>query len=165
MVSKVRYILLLMLVVLAFSSCKKNDWLDWKTENELWLKANLQKPFVYNDSVYTIRETASGLQYVVIADPNPTEAKPGPNSYITAEYEGRLINGARFDKNVLHQYVYQLVEGFQEGIKKIHTHGTVVMFIPSELGYGKEGSGSEGGGSFVPPYSTLIFEVTLNAIE
>ena len=30
-------------VVLLLSSCKQDDWLDWKTQNELWLAENAKR--------------------------------------------------------------------------------------------------------------------------
>ena len=50
--------ILLLLCVVALSSCQQNDWLDWKVQNELWLVQNAQA-----DGVIT---TPTGLQYKCI---------------------------------------------------------------------------------------------------
>ena len=36
-------ILSLLCVIFLASSCKQNDWLDWKTQNELWLIENAKR--------------------------------------------------------------------------------------------------------------------------
>ena len=54
---------------------------------------------------------------------------------------------------------------YAEGIKKIHTNGDIVLFIPYDLGYSSKGAGSEGGTGFIPPYSTLIFTIHLCAVD
>mgnify|MGYP003299875679 CR=1 FL=1 len=33
----------LLFVIILITSCKQNDWLDWKTQNELWLEQNAKK--------------------------------------------------------------------------------------------------------------------------
>lgn len=151
-------------ILILLPSCKRQDWLDWKAENEAWMATNLHTPYVYGDSTYTVKQTATGLQYVIISDPNPTDAKPSTNSYISCDYTGHLINGYNFDKGTLAgTAVAGLVAGFQEGIKKIHSNGDIVLFIPWNLGYGEKGSGTEGYASshYIPPYSTLIFQIHL----
>ena len=40
------------------SSCKENNWMDWKAQNDLWLAQNAKQ-----DSVVT---TSTGLQYKII---------------------------------------------------------------------------------------------------
>ena len=58
--------------------------MDWKVQNELWLEQNLK-----NDP--SIRVTTSGLQYKIIADPTPSDARPNKTSYVTCDYTLRLI--------------------------------------------------------------------------
>ena len=51
-------ILSLLCVIALVSSCKQDNWLDWKAQNELWLANNAKQ-----DSVET---THTGLQYKCI---------------------------------------------------------------------------------------------------
>ena len=44
-------------------------------------------------------------------------------------------------------------------------HSTYEFYIPYNLGYGATGSGTEGTERFIPPYTTLIFEVRLDAVN
>lgn len=158
-------LLTIVVLTLLTAGCKKRDWLDWKAMNSEWLAANSTRPYVYNDSTYQVRTTSTGLQYVILSCPNSSEAKPGPASTVTFDYQGWLINGYRFDHGSTTAALASLVPGFQEGLKLIRTHGDIVIFVPYSLGYGTEGSGSEGGTRFIPPYSTLIFEIHLKGVE
>lgn len=160
-------IIILLAIVAVMSGCKKNDWLDWKVENTLWLEQN--RLAHSEDTLFHVSE--SGLQYRILYSGNPYDAKPGALSTVTCTYEGYLINGAKFDGGTASFAVSNLIPGFAEGLKKIHNHGDIELFIPYTLGYSKEaglendGTGTEGTSSYIPPYSTLIFKVHLSAIN
>ena len=75
---------------------------------------------------------------------------------------GKLITGFEFDANSNYDgYVSTFVPGFSEGLKLMKEFGVYELYIPYELAYGIEGSGTEGTSSHIPPYSTLIFRVEL----
>lgn len=153
-------ILSLLCVIFLASSCKQNDWLDWKTQNELWLIENAKR-----DGVET---TPTGLQYKCIYQGVGPEssARPDDAKIVTIAYSGKLINGYEFDSSDAHDsYVSAFVAGFSEGLKKMYQWGIYEFYIPYNLGYGKEGAGTEGTSSHIPPYSTLIFHVELKAIN
>lgn len=151
-------ILSLLCIVFLTCSCKQNTWLDWKTQNELWLLQNAKQQ--------DVKTTASGLQYKCInpgwdRGPRPDDAKA-----ITIKYSGRLINGYEFDNHDAYTgYVNTFVPGFSEGLKKMNEFGKFEFYIPYELGYGVQGAGTEGTTSHIPPYSTLIFEVELMKVH
>ena len=50
------------------------------------------------------------------------------------------------------------LSGFIEGVTKIHDGGSIILYIPSELAYGKDGSGTT-----IPSHSTLIFQIDLTS--
>ena len=154
---QILHYVLLVLVVIATASCNRNDWLDWKAQNQLFLEQNKLNPDVH--------VTSSGLQYKVIADPNPYDARPSQSNIVTCTYTGSLINGAKFEGGTSSFTVNTLISGFAEGIKKIHTNGDIILYIPYELGYADEAQGTEGTTSFIPPYSTLIFNIHLDAVH
>lgn len=151
------YYVLLGLVLIGGTSCTKNDWLDWKAQNQLWLDQNKDKADVH--------VTPSGLQYKVIADPNPYDARPSASNIVTCTYTGRLINNAQFEGGTSSFAVSTLIAGFAEGIKKIHTNGDIELYIPYDLGYVDEAQGTEGTTGYIPPYSTLIFTIHLDAVH
>lgn len=151
-------IFIMLTIALCVLGCKKNEWADWKTQNEVWLKENAKK-----EGVVT---TSSGLQYKVIYPGNPTDTRPQSTSTVIVDYEGHLITGYIFDRNTAATMsMSSVVEGFAEGLKKIHSGGDIEIYVPWELGYiDKDGSmaqGTEGTSSYLPAYSTLIFTVHL----
>ena len=160
----------LLLAVGGLNSCKENKWLDWKSQNEMWLEHNKTQPGV--------ETTSSGLQFRKIADPGAQngESKPNLNSTIICDYTVKLINGYTVSAaNGVTLSLGSTIPGFSEGCHKIHTHGDIELYIPAYLGYdyqkykdnkyGKaEGLDTEGTTSYIPPYSTLIYEVHICSI-
>lgn len=153
--------------------CKENQWLDWKTQNDLWLEQNLQR--YQNDSNFYVLD--DGLQYRIIADVGAQsgETRPNSTSTVVCDYTGRLINGYVFDSGRASFSMSSLVTGFSEALTKIHTHGDIEIYIPASLGYDEEvfssnkigdaeGTGTEGTTSYIPPYSVMIFTVHLSAV-
>ena len=150
--------ILLLLCVVALSSCQQNDWLDWNVQNELWLVQNAQA-----DGVIT---TPTGLQYKCIYAGHDKSARPDDAKMVTIKYSGKLITGYEFDAAESYTgYVSSFVPGFIEGLKKMHEFGIFEFYIPYDLAYGEEGAGSEGTSSHIPPYSTLIFHVELKSVN
>ncbi len=149
------------MLVAAFSGCKQNDWLDWKTQNELWLIENGKK-----EGVIT---TPTGLQYEVIQSGPSTGYPIRPDDYkmVTISYKGWLINGCNFDNaQSLATYITGFKPGFIEGLKRMKQFDTYRFYIPWELGYGSSGNSvAEGNSSYIPPYTTMIFEVTLESVN
>jgi FKBP-type peptidyl-prolyl cis-trans isomerase len=151
---KTKTIIVLLLSVIALSSCKQNNWLDWKTQNELWLINNAKNP--------EVRTTHTGLQYKCIVPGEPNTPRVDDAKMVTINYSGKLINGYEFDANEKYSdFVNVFVPGFTEGLKLMKEFGTYEFYIPYELGYGITEKGTEGTKSHIPPYSTLIFRVEL----
>jgi FKBP-type peptidyl-prolyl cis-trans isomerase len=147
----------LLLVTLLASSCKQNNWLDWKTQNEMWLMQNAKQ-----EGVHT---SPTGLQYKCIFAGHDSSARPDDAKMVTIKYSGKLINGYEFDANDEYTgYVNSFVDGFAEGLKKMNQYGVYEFYIPYKLGYGQVGTGAEGSSSYIPPYTTLIFRVYLRNV-
>jgi FKBP-type peptidyl-prolyl cis-trans isomerase len=147
----------LLLVTLLASSCKQNNWLDWKTQNEMWLMQNAKQEGV--------RTSPTGLQYKCIFAGHDSSARPDDAKMVTIKYSGKLINGYEFDANDEYTgYVNSFVDGFAEGLKKMCEFGVYELYIPYYLGYGEKGTGTEGTSSHIPPYSTLIFHIELKDV-
>ena len=156
------------LSVVLFPSCKENNWVDWKTQNEMWLEHNKTQPGVMVSS--------TGLQYKIIADPTPQDARPNITSNIICDYELHLINGCKVDGgNNVALLLSNTISGFAEGCHKIHSNGDIELYIPAYLAYDKdkydsddyykaEGYGTDGTQSYIPPYSTLIYTIHLCAV-
>ncbi len=168
-----RSIRLIMLVLIPYSlfltpSCKKNDWTDWKVQNEIWLENNKSQPGVQTSS--------TGLQYRIIADPTPSDARPNTTSTIICDYTVKLINGYIVESNNnVSLSLSNTIPGFSEGCHKVHNNGDIELFIPAYLGYDyakyeaneyseAEGYGTEGTQGYIPPYSTLIYTIHIGGV-
>lgn len=147
--------IILLLLVVAFSACKPNNWLDWKSQNELWLLENAKKEGV--------QTTHTGLQYkCIVPGLGESSGHVDDAKYVTIKYSGKLINGFEFDASEAYDgQVNWFVPGFSEGLKLMKEFGVYEFYIPYDLGYGEAGTGTEGSGNHIPPYSTLIFRVEL----
>jgi hypothetical protein len=99
--------------------------------------------------------TASGLQYrdLVVG----SGATPSSNlATVTVNYEGRLLDGARFDGNQGTSFrLNQVIAGWTEGVGSMRVGGRRQLIVPPSLGYGASGTGS------IPPNATLVFDVEL----
>jgi FKBP-type peptidyl-prolyl cis-trans isomerase FkpA len=79
---------------------------------------------------------------------------------VVVHYVGRLTDGKQFDSSVGGDPatfgLNQVIKGWTDGIPGMKPGGIRRLKIPSELGYGKAGAGSD-----IPPNATLVFEVQL----
>ncbi|MBR6117475.1 MAG: FKBP-type peptidyl-prolyl cis-trans isomerase [Paludibacteraceae bacterium] len=160
---KVKGLFTVLVLMALLTACKQNNWADWKVQNELWLENN--------KSAEGVHVTSSGLQYKIIADPTPYDACPNVNSTIVCDYKLKLINGNQIDAgNKVALSLGSTISGFAEGCHKIHNNGDIELYIPAYLGYDQtkyeageykdaEGFGTEGTQSYIPPYSTLIYQI------
>ncbi|OJU55099.1 MAG: hypothetical protein BGN96_12540 [Bacteroidales bacterium 45-6] len=103
--------------------------------------------------------TASGLQYKVIT--NGTGAKPKATDRVKVNYVGKLIDGTVFDssKEPVTFGVNQVIKGWTEVLQLMPVGSKWTVFVPYQLGYGSQDMGK------IKPFSTLIFEVELLAID
>lgn len=103
--------------------------------------------------------TESGLQYKVIK--NGTGKKPGLKDTVVTHYKGTLIDGTEFDSSYKRNQpatfpVNAVIRGWTEALQLMTPGSKWILYIPSELAYGSQGSGS-----VIPPGSVLIFEIEL----
>ncbi len=126
-----------------------------RIEGEKFLAANKSK-----DSVVT---TASGLQYKVIKMGDGP--KPVASDKVKVHYHGTLINGEIFDSSLqrgepISFPVSGVIPGWVEALQLMPVGSKFKLYIPQELAYGIRSAGPN-----IKPYSALIFEVELLAIE
>lgn len=104
--------------------------------------------------------TASGLQYEVLTP--GTGKSPKLKDTVVVNYRGTLLNGVEFDSSYLAGRepaefpLKRVIKGWKEGVQLMQEGAKFRFFIPSELAYGKRGSGIDIGAN-----ETLIFEVEL----
>lgn len=119
---------------------------------QAFLAENAKKPGV--------QTTASGLQYEVLTAGKG--AKPGPDDVVRVQYEGRLLDGTKFDSSYDKGEpalipLSQVVPGWREGIQLMPVGSKYRMWLPAALAYGETGTP----GGPIPPNATLVFEVEL----
>ena len=106
-----------------------------------------------------VKETASGLQYIV--EKEGTGMKPTAQDEVTVHYTGKLLDGTVFDSSVNRGEpatfpLNRVIPGWTEGVQLMSEGAKYTFFIPSDLAYGPQGIPNA-----IPPHSTLIFEVEL----
>ncbi len=121
--------------------------------------ANFLKENAAREGVTT---TASGLQYeVLVKGDGPM---PADTSEVEVHYEGSLMDGTVFDSSYergepISFPLNRVIAGWTEGVQLMPVGSTYMLYIPSELGYGSQGTGP------IPPNSVLIFKIELLGIK
>lgn len=106
--------------------------------------------------------TASGLQYeVLVKGDGPM---PADTSEVEVHYEGTLMDGSVFDSSYergesISFPLNRVIAGWTEGVQLMPVGSTYMFYIPSELGYGSQGTGP------IPANSVLIFKIELLGIK
>ena len=110
-------------------------------------------PIGIADASFT--KTASGLLYREIVK-GTGKSPTSDSANVKVNYEGRLLNGTRFDGNKGTSFALNgVIKGWTEGLKTMAVGGRTQFVIPADLAYGATGQGS------IPPNATLVFDVEL----
>ncbi len=123
-------------------------------EGEKFLAENAQKEGV--------KTTPSGLQYKILREGNGPVATP--KDEVEVKYEGRLINGTVFDSSYTRTpqttkfKPTQVIKGWTEALTMMPEGSMWELYIPYSLAYGERATG------YIPPYSTLIFQLELDKV-
>ena len=100
------------------------------------------------------------------------EARPGMT--VSVHYTGWLYDpsapqtrGKKFDSSKDRNEPFefplgarQVIVGWDEGVAGMKVGGTRILTIPSQMGYGARGAGSD-----IPPNAALVFEVELLGVK
>lgn len=119
-------------------------------EDEKFMAENKRKP--------NIKTTASGLQYEVIKQ--GTGMRPGATDTVTVNYQGTLTNGTEFDNSYKRGEptsfpLDHVIKGWTEGLQLMSVGAKYKFYVPYQLGYGLNETGT------IPAGSALVFEVEL----
>ena len=104
--------------------------------------------------------TKSGLKYIVINKGTGIHAEINKSvqvHYIGSFTDGKVFDSSRERGNPI-EFILgtgRVIQGWEEGIALMNVGDRYKLIIPSNLGYGKNGSG------YIPPDATLIFDVEL----
>lgn len=107
----------------------------------------------------TIKQTESGLAYKVTKMGTGEVAKD--TDRVKVKYTGKLIDGTEFDSSKDDFVPFSpksVVPGFGEALTTLPSGTEVTLYIPENLGYGRQGSGK------IEPGSTLVFDIVIGEI-
>jgi FKBP-type peptidyl-prolyl cis-trans isomerase len=112
-----------------------------------------------NKSKDGVKVTPSGLQYQVLSE--GSGPRPSRTSVVTVQYTGTLLDGKKFDSSYDRGQpatfpLDRVIPGWTEGLQLMNAGSKFRFWIPSDLGYGPQGSPPT-----IPPNATLVFEVEL----
>jgi FKBP-type peptidyl-prolyl cis-trans isomerase len=116
-----------------------------------------------NKSREGVTETASGLQYEVLATGDG--ASPTRSDRVSVHYRGTLLDGTEFDSSYrvgepAGFVVGGVIPGWTEALQKMRVGDKWRLFVPPDLAYGLNPPGPP-----IEPNSLLIFEVELLEIQ
>ncbi|MBF0294657.1 MAG: FKBP-type peptidyl-prolyl cis-trans isomerase [Magnetococcales bacterium] len=116
-----------------------------------------------NGALAGVTTTRSGLQWQVL---RPADGpKPEFSSRVLVHYRGTLVDGTEFDSSYARGEpitfgLLDVISGWREGLQLMSVGSQYRFVLPPDIAYGGTGAGG-----LIAPWSTLIFEVELLAIE
>jgi FKBP-type peptidyl-prolyl cis-trans isomerase len=123
----------------------------------------LIKKYIADNKLPNARRLPSGLYYVrTSTDTTGVKATAGQTASVL--YTGKLLDGTVFDASSKHGNTPfdfalgrgQVIPGWDLGVALMHKGEEGTLLIPSALGYGPDGAGSD-----IPPNAVLRFDVKL----
>jgi FKBP-type peptidyl-prolyl cis-trans isomerase len=126
------------------------------------IQAASQQFLAENAKRPTVKTTASGLQYEVLAA--GSGARPGPDDQVTVNYKGALVDGTVFDSSYDRGQpavlpLSSVIAGWREGLMLMSPGAKFKLYLPAALAYGENYTSPE-----IPPNSALVFDVELISI-
>jgi len=119
------------------------------------------KPYIVDST--KVKTTKSGLKYIIVEEGTGNVPKKGEK--VIANYHGMLTDGSVFDSSFDRGQPFefnvgqnQVIKGWDEGFQLFKVGTRARLIIPSELGYGAQGSPPK-----IPGGATLWFDVQLLA--
>ncbi|MBL7843736.1 MAG: FKBP-type peptidyl-prolyl cis-trans isomerase [Cyclobacteriaceae bacterium] len=143
-------------VLLTFFSCFKQE--DIPTfEEQLERDLAAIDAYLAQNSITALQDPNNLIRYVIHEEGDGSS--PGLSNCVTTSYKGKLFNGNVFDQNSNISFPLNgVIAGWQVGMQQLNKGDSATLYIPSGLGYGRQGIGS------IPGNANLIFNVRLKNI-
>ncbi|MBL7917367.1 MAG: FKBP-type peptidyl-prolyl cis-trans isomerase [Bacteroidia bacterium] len=130
----------------------------WEENEKNLVKNYLMKeaiPNAFNDSLNVCW---------LMGKPNYNNLNLLKNKTVSMSYKGYLLNGKQFDESPVNWQVNtatpdQMLKGINYAIKFLNKGENTKIILPSYLAFGKYGTGN-----IIPPYTPLLYEITINDI-
>jgi FKBP-type peptidyl-prolyl cis-trans isomerase len=154
-----KYLLFFSALVILYSSCIKSaapsiPSVPFDAAAQAATDDSLITSYITTNNITATKDT-SGLYYAIITA--GSGAYPTLSSTLNVNYSGKLLNGSVFaPTGPLTSRLANLITGWQIGVPHINTGGTILLLIPSALGYGNRSPGAG-----IPVNAVLIFTVNL----
>ncbi len=136
-----------------------NAFLSKRRDYQAALNKQKEAEFLSSNSKKdSVQVTESGLQYIIREAGN--DVKPSAEDTVFVHYKGTLTDGTVFDESPkddqgVRMLMNRVIKGWTEGLQLIGEGGKMRLFVPSELGYGENGTRG------IEPNSTLIFDLDI----
>ena len=118
--------------------------------------------YLAENNITTAQRMDNGL-YIVTDNPG-NDRRPDLLSSIIIDYQGYLLNDEVFDTTLDSPdpatfQLSQLIEGWQIGLQSFGEGGEGMLFIPSNLAFGRNGAGT------IPPNAPIAFDIELIMVQ
>ena len=116
--------------------------------------------FLLNNRQKTgVLETDSGLQYLIVEEKQGQ--KPGLFDTVKIHQRALLLDGKILEDTYRQNQpdevkIEELIEGLQEGLPMMSVGSRYKFWVPSELAWGRKGTGNK-----IPPNAVLSFDIRL----
>ena len=112
-----------------------------------------------------VKELEGGIQYEVLKAGDPNGAKPKEADTVVVNYIGTLTDGTEFDNSFKRGApatfpLRGVIRGWTETLQHMTKGDHWKVYIPENLAYGANPPTQA-----IPPYSVLVFEITLEDIK
>jgi FKBP-type peptidyl-prolyl cis-trans isomerase FkpA len=130
----------------------QSRYLEWNAQRQGW------------------SQSPSGLEFHRIGEAHPDAQRPGPDSIVSVDCDGRFIDGRTFfvtqRGKPLTGPLPKMIKGWQEGVQMMRAGETWEFVLPSELAYGEKGWRSPSPDiPSIPPGTALLFRIELEAVQ
>ena len=149
---KTKILVGLLLIVGAFSSCKK----DISPEKQAAKDEEIIVDFIAKNNIPATKHP-SGLYYQIITQGSGASVTAA--STVGVNYEGKLLDGTLFDKStsIVTYPLTGFIRGWTIGVPLIKVGGKIRLILPSALAYGS----NPPQGSSIPKNAVLDFTIDL----
>ena len=155
-----RYVLLVFVGSIVFSSClKKDSGCNYGADNQVAPLSEQTALKAYLDSAgIAVTKSPQGFYYQIINSGIGT--MPSQCSQITVAYKGWLTSGTVFDQST-HTILTlgSLIDGWREGVPLIRKGGEIKLYLPPSLAYGSTSTPA------IEANSILIFDISLIDVQ
>lgn len=115
--------------------------------------------YLLDNSLTAEEIEGTGIRYI-ITTPGTGVENPSEFSNVTVHYEGRLLDGTKFDSSYDRGQpssfsLQSVITGWKLGIPKFKKGDVGLLVIPSAYAYGSSGQGG------IPSNSVLVFDIEL----